>query len=277
MPKIKKFIEFSKLIENQILLEKTFDIDADVDYIFEKSKLGEFIDDVLAGKKPYENELYSLYFKDVVLSEISSSELSTDESIRAHEINPIKIFLGVSSLASYYKPLEHKIFISLNPNALFVMYQEGGYEELSDHDKEIIKYDLTHERVQTTIAHELSHWISDTLYNKHIERIIKRANELSNIEIMNLKQKNVNMTYFEIDAQIHGIKSLKRKFSNEEWDNLTLRDLMFRYPSLITIYKVLKSKYDMDVVLLWQKNLVKRMYRENLLGKNMKSFITEDF
>ena len=82
------------------------------------------------------------------------------------------------------------------------------------------------------------------------------------------------MTYFEIDAQVHSNKELKRNYDEKEWNELSLRDIMIKYPSLFAIYKA-TSNYGLDVALLWQKNLTRRLYREGLLGNNMKEFVRE--
>lgn len=275
MGKIKNFSEFHNIKESEILLEKTFNIDSDVDFIYEKGEFAKFIEDFNAGKKPHLDEFNSIQtIKHIVFNLISSSELQTEDCIRAHKVNPIDIYTGISVSGSHYSPINKSIFVTLNNSALRVYY-DGDFVFLSNSQKETIQNEITEERIKIAIHHELSHWISDSLYNKHIGRIINRAIELNAPDILKLKQKDVNMTYFEIDAQVHSIKELKRNYDEKEWNQLSLREIMIKYPSLIAVYKTLRNEFGLDVALLWQKNLVKRLHREGLLGNNMKEFVKE--
>lgn len=276
MNSIKKFDEFNNG-KYQPLLEKIFNIDADVDYIYEKSRFPEFIKDFNEGKKPYKSQLFSFEFNflDIIFNKIPSSELKTEECVKAHSILPLSISTGISRKGSHYYPITPSIFISINPNALSVYYNDDQ-EKLEDIDKKIISKEITENRLKIGIHHELSHWISDCLYNKHLSKLVHSANELQNPERMLLKQKDVNMTYFEIDAQVHSIHGLKRKFTQAQWDMLTLEDILTEYPSLVSIYRVLKKDHGLDVALIWQKNLIKRLEREGLLGKNMRTFVRKD-
>jgi len=147
-------------------------------------------------------------------------------------------------------------------------------------DYELFLNEITEHKLKATIAHELSHWISDSLYNSQIKKTINLAIKLDKHIKEVLRVEDVNMSYFEIDAQIHGIKQIKRK-KNKYWDTYTLTDLFFMYPPLRATTTVLYNKYSKEVLDIWLKNLITRMNRENLLGKNMKKFpsieeLTED-
>lgn len=276
MSSIKKFDEFNNTL--QPLLEKTFNIDADVDYIYEKSRFPEFLKNFNEGKEPYKYQLFSLEFNflDIIFNKIPSSELKTEECIKAHSIIPLDIITGISRKGSHYNPTKPSISISINPHALSVYYTDDE-KNLPDVEKKMLKREITEQRLKIGIHHELSHWISDCFYGKHITNIVSSALELQNPERMLLKQKDVNMTYFEIDAQVHSIKELKRNFSQEQWDMLTIEDIFKEYPSIMTVYRVLRKEHGLDVALIWQKNLIKRLQREGLLGKNMKTFLRKDF
>ena len=274
MSKIKNFSEYHNIEESQILFEKTFNIDSDVDHIYENGGFIDFLKAFNDGEKPYKDELNSIQTtRRIVFDLITSSELQTEDCINAHIRNPIDIYTGISILGSHYSPINKSIFVSLNSSALGVYYS-GDINFISPFQKESIHNEITEERIKIAIHHELSHWISDSLYNKHIGRIINRSLELKDNDIIKLKQKDVNMTYFEIDAQVHSIKELKRNYDEKEWNELSLRDIMIKYPSLFAIYKA-TSNYGLDVALLWQKNLTRRLYREGLLGNNMKEFVRE--
>lgn len=251
--------------------EKLFNVDDDVDYIIEKSGIEEFYNQVKEGKTPHFYEIID--DKEVAFLAIDSSELKSEDAIKANEVNPISIFIGFPNgkLGSHYNPLDKYILVSPNRTAFKILYKKED-DFLSDQELETFKNEFKLERLKHALAHELSHWISDSLYSSHIQKIIDRANELNDAEYMKLKKHDVNMTYFEIDAIVHSIKELKRQYTQEEWNQLTFREIMLEYTALSAVDKTLKSKYGLEIALIWQKNLFKRMQREGLLGLNMKSF-----
>lgn len=262
---------YIKSINEEVLNEKLFNVDDDVDYIIEKSGIEEFYNQVKEGKTPHFYEIID--DKEVAFLAIDSSELKSEDAIKANEVNPISIFIGFPNgrSGSHYNPLDKYILVSPNRTAFKILYKKED-EFLSDQELETFKNEFKLERLKHALAHELSHWISDSLHSSHIQKIIDRANELNDAEYMKLKKHDVNMTYFEIDAIVHSIKELKRQYTQEEWDQLTFRQIMLEYTALSAVDKTLKSKYGLEIALIWQKNLFKRMQREGLLGLNMKSF-----
>jgi hypothetical protein len=79
------------------------------------------------------------------------------------------------------------------------------------------------------------------------------------------------MTHFEIDAQIHGIKTLKQQHTTAQWNKMTIEELLDFYPPLHGTWTTTKQ-YGKEVNDIWKKLLLKRMAREKILGKNMRSF-----
>lgn len=254
-----------------ILLEKTFDIMADVDLIYDrffKSLISEF-----NNKKIDENWL--LKYKKL---KMSSLELKTKDARKANKINPITIVTDLfDKNNNYYNTHELKINISVNMKVLDA-YVKSNYNEkllsiiLGVGSEKLFKHEITKHRLKSSIYHELSHWISDSLYNRHIKTLVDLAKKYKNPELLKLKQKDINLTYFEIDAQIHAIRNLKNMFK-DEWDTFTLDKVFLYYNSLWNIAKEVYQKYGEDILIIWQKNLITRMARENLLGKNMRHFI----
>jgi len=139
-------------------------------------------------------------------------------------------------------------------------------------NKRLFSKELNESNIKATIWHELSHWLNDTIHNRNITKLINVAANLKNSEVLLLNKPNINMTYFEIDALIHGIKGVKN-IKSKIWDKMDLEDLFVECTSLAFIYNTIYSKHGQDVVNVWQKLLVKRMVREGLLGKNMKKLI----
>lgn len=265
------FRGYIEYINENILNEKLFNINDDVDYIVSESGIEEFYNEIRAGKRPFYDDMIN--DREIAFLSTDSSELKSEEARKAHAINPILIFIGFPNglIGSHYNALDKYILVSPNRTFFKALYKK---EEDSLHklDKEIFSNEFKIERFKQALAHELSHWISDSLHNSHIQKIIDRANDLNDADYIKLKNKDVNMTYFEVDALIHAIKELKRQYTQEEWDSLTIRDIMLEYTSMQTIDRRLKDNYGLEVALIWQKNILKRMQREGLLGLNMKSY-----
>jgi len=255
-----------------LLLEKTFNIQKDVDIIYNKF-FKKFIDAIKIEHILSDYKQYIESSKDVTFGLIDSNNLISKDCKKASILSPVKIQCGLYDKGSfYYLGSENFIQISLSYSAVKYLFQNNFIITLlSKSEQKAIVNELTEERVKSTISHELSHWLSDTLHNKHMTNLFILAKELKQPELVLLKQKNVNMTYFEIDAQIHAIKNLK-KLNLKNWNNMTLTDIAFKYTSLKSIVRDLYIHYGKEILDIWQKNLIKRMAREKLLGKNMKQF-----
>lgn len=262
---------YLKSLNEDRVNEKLFNIEDDVDYIIEESGIEDFYKDLKSGKMPYYTEIIN--DEEIAFLVMKSDELRSEDAVKAHAVNPISIFIGFAkgNIGSHYNPKDKYLLASPTRSAFKVLYL-GEEDELEPSKRETLKKDLSLERLKYALAHELSHWISDSLHNKHIESIIDRANDLNDAEYMKLKKQDVNMTYFEIDAIIHSIKEMKRRYTEEEWNNLTFRDIMLDYTALNVVDNLLKERYGLEVALIWQKNLFQRMHREGILGKNMRTF-----
>jgi hypothetical protein len=255
---------FVKSMKDYRLYEKTFSIGKDVDFIY-KIGFKKVIDDFQSeGILPP----YDIYL------ETDSSQLKSKDCVQAHRNNPVNIYGGTQGLGSYYSSKDKVISISINFDA--VKYYPKKHLMTPNSLKAIDK-EISEIAVKETIYHELSHWISDSLYNTYIGNLVARAKNISEDDpnwkekikkIMSMGKVNVNMTHFEIDAQIHAIKQAKRMLK-KEWDEMTFLDLFYEYNSLRAIAKIL-YKIGEDVYREWFKDLVKRMNREGLLGKNMR-------
>ncbi len=126
--------------------------------------------------------------------------------------------------------------------------------------------------IKKTIAHELSHWASDTTHNRYIDKMLIKAQETDDKNVtLTGKAKIPGQTHYELDATIHGLKQQKRAHS-KTWNKMDLKDLIFLDPTLYAIGSQIarmgQKEFD-----LWQKDLVKRMQREKLLGKKMRNFV----
>jgi len=245
-------------IVTSFFLEKTFNIKKDVDFLYDKG-FKSFIDTFQKSGE--------LSIIDYI--ELSSGKLQTNDSRKAHKENPITIKMGFTHITAY-NPFTRTIYISVPEKAYtFFLNKE---DEATTIKSNIIAYqnDLTENRIKASIAHELSHWISDSLHSSHLKKLFTISKNLNDADYIKLKHEDVNMTYFEIDAQIHGIKNLKQRYNIKDWDEITTESLFMMYTSLRNIYYILYKTYGLDICKIWLKALFKRMSREKLLGQNMK-------
>ena len=250
--------------------ESLFSIESDIDMIVERSGMGKFYEDIARGERPYYDEMVGN--GEIVFLIMESSELRSADAVRAHSVNPVHILIGFpkGDVQSQYSPLDRFVLVSPNRKLFRALYLDDR-SNLDSVERKIYDKEFRIERFRQTLAHELSHWISDSLYGSHIKGLIDRANKLGRADYMKLRKHDVNMTYFEIDALVHGIKELRRGYTLEEWDALTFGDLMGLYSSMGVIESRLRENYGEEVSLIWQRSMVKRMDREGLLGRGMRS------
>ena len=291
-----------------LITEKTFSISRDVKYIYDEcfdplirdiwlhAGSGKFLDfnplavaRIRNGKfKKFWSQVFTgsrLSADGAVFKQISSRDLPSKDAQNASKFNEATIFCGVLTGGNFYRPYEtvramspHKnapsvISLSINHMAVNVALAGGsfGQKDLPTAHLRDFSNEFNPARIKSTIAHEISHWMNDTFHNFHITKTLKTVRELSDPEILKLHKKDVNMTHFEIDAQVHGIKQLKMKYK-KTWDTLTLPEIFAEYNSLKFMGGSIYKNYGKEVGDIWQKALVKRLARENLLGKKMNKF-----
>lgn len=293
----------------QYITEKTFMISKDVNYIYNEcfdpvikeiwknagTGKGKFlgfndytVDRLLKGK-------YSKFFTRVkqgygyvIIDKLFSEKLPSKQAQKASKVNPAVIECGSFTEGNYYRPMETQkayqseadksiISLSMNHSALNTMLNNNIKYILKDRLSSFYQ-EFRPERMKATIAHEISHWMHDTFHNFQLTNLLKTIRELGRSDLILLNKKDVNMTYFEIDAQIHGIKQLKMA-NRKVWNEWELKDVYFHYNSLRYMGGSIYKNHGKEIGDLWQKALVKRMAREKLLGKNMKKFAKypEDF
>lgn len=253
----------------QSLNETTYDIDADVDLVYKMCGMKKFLEEF--AKNDYTR--IPKYTKKT----FDSSVLKCPQSVASHKVNPITISGELGTGDNFYDMAGHRIQLSI-PKNVVDLYQEQYplFYDLDGESQRMIKSELNESRRKATIYHELSHWISDSLHNSHITNIVKHVvnepNRDKAIKLKNLGKYDVGETYYEIDAQIHGIKQIKRSKTDSEWNNMSLDDLFYLYPSLNSIKNKLKRSPNDNELYNWIRALITRMNREGLLGKNMTDF-----
>jgi hypothetical protein len=191
------------------LVEKTFNIKKDVQLVYDKL-FKHFIAELKRGEYPPDEIIQGSMKGMGYTRDTMSSDLLRSKSARAaHAIKPVEIRSGVFPSPAY-NPLDNVIMLTFNPQVLNILRQ-GATDILQPDEIRRFNSETSPNRIKATIAHELSHWMNDVLHNSHIEKVVDLAKEYNDPGILKLGKEDVNMTHFEIDAQIHGIKTLKQQ------------------------------------------------------------------
>ena len=228
--------------------------------------------------------LYELYFRKGVeeveqtrringdtfeQTDTDTSILKNELCVKAHAINPCTIVVNKAS--NHYNPNKKLISIAISlQGANYVINEFGGdldraIEEMDPRQAVTMKKEFTEAKIKGSIHHELVHWLDDTFNNQHIKKRIDKNIKLHNAgEALPFNSVTVNAHYMEIQAQIHNIKQLYNKHS-DEWDTLSFEDMIHLSPTLTNTYRSLPYSLKME----WVKKIKMRMFREGLLGKKM--------
>jgi hypothetical protein len=251
------------------LNEKTYAIGADVDYIYNKA----FKKIVKDFEKDWKKTIDYLITERTFIT-IPSTDLKSRQSKKASEIKPILIFCGSFSRGNFYRPAYNEISLSINRNAVQYIYDKSKFYDnlkeivdmLPQPSRKSIINSFKEADIKGTIYHELSHWLNDVFHNQHISKKLQKSKETHDISVLQ-KHGTTLFTDYEIDAQVHALKQIKRNYK-KEWDNLTWMDIIEIKSSFEVIFKQLKSS-SKKVQEEYRKNLTKRLNREKLLGRAM--------
>lgn len=234
----------------QHLQEATFNLDNDVNFIYNKY-FKKYLDYMHKNKE----------FLKVNKATINSSMLRSSDSKKAHEVNPVKIYIGGNN-GNIYLPFKKEIHLSLNDNAVSAMqHKTFKNSSVRDTGNPMLADEFSAKKVKATIYHELSHWVDDSLHGNHIANTLtKHGGKLGTTNI------SVGVHPIEINAQIHGVKAYKQQMNPKKYDRLTFDELVSKNVSLNTVVVKLKKTGEYET---WRKIFIKRLDRENLLGKSM--------
>lgn len=260
MDNVRKIVRDVLKENTDLINERLMNVDDDVDYIYDT-----FFREDIDTLKETGVITSSMFDKYAITTHILKSPLSQ----KAHAINPCEI--EINSGNNFYSPIKSLMGMGITNNALnYVMGFDGSLdsasEELFNDGQAIasrnIKYEFSESKIKGTIHHELAHWIDDTLHNQHIKNRAIKASEFG--FGMTRKGLPINADKLEIQGQIHNIVQLKKEHQ-QNWDSLTFDDLVGLSPTLYNVNNQLSG----DVKINWKRDLLKRMSREGLLGKNM--------
>lgn len=257
----------------KIIKEKTFDISLkDVNFIIND------VQNTIFKIIPNWNSINSNFFrKNSFKSEILIDRAndfifnSIDCQIAKSQI-PIQINFGLLRSNVMYPPLSNvdqnspyvinfgfsifrlkevkTIIVENNLNGIISFDDFKKYMPIQNYNEFVLYFSKN--RLQNSLTHELTHWLDDFHHNESIRKaaLISKFNGK-----------------IEINAQIHVISMLKLR-NKSSWDNINIFDLLNLDQSLKDTYRKLSSINKKESI-KWLKSLMKRMYREKLLGKKM--------
>lgn len=245
------------LIEN-LITEAIFNIDDDVDMIYDN-----FFKDDLEELLRTRRLTKGMFYPTITDTRILSNPLC----VEANEKNPSRIFINAKDKGNMYNPNTSVISITVSMAAIdFIKESNNNLDEalykLDDQYFRQFKSDLSEEKIKGSIYHELSHWLDDTFHNRKVKRAVDKF--IAKGKKIGKNNMPIDADKLEIQAQIHNIHQLKRKYS-DIWDELTFDEMMDKSITIKVVYKMLPLKYRDR----WVRDLKTRMYREGLLGKKM--------
>lgn len=250
---------------HEILTESLYDINDDVDLIYNKY-FSNLVKDVNGNR----------WNGEVTPQTTTTAILSSDLAKKANELNPCRILINSPNQGNYYEPGTKTISICI-PEIVFTLLNQNNRNKRTTSQKvssiptrpndpylgNQFSNEVTPAIVKGSINHELTHWIDDTLNNRHLTNKIKKAQQSGHTQLF--PGRNVNSHYMEIQSQIHNVLQLKREYA-DGWDNLTFLQMISNSGPLHNVYKSLDGAEKVQ----WTRQLKLRMSREGLLGKNMR-------
>lgn len=248
--------EVKKTLREGLITEAIYNIDDDVDLIYDIF-FKEDLEELLKNRKLKPGMFYNMI--------TDTSILNNPLCVKANEQNPCKIL--INSYNNIYNPNTKTISITVSKMALeFIKQNSNDFDKALDYleyeDVKKIKSDLSEEKIKGSIHHELTHWLDDTFNNHRVKRAIDRF--IKKNKKVGRNNIPIDADTLEIQAQIHNIHQLKRKYQ-DIWDTLTFNEMMNMSITIRVVYNNLPLKYRDR----WVRDLKTRMYREGLLGKRM--------
>lgn len=215
-------------------------------------------------------EIINKYETGKPLKVFDSSMLTSKLAKEAHDVNPIKIFTYLIGDGNMYTPSQSTIYISLEAGIYYAM--SNNLSGIPFHQIHMLKNETLDIRIKSTIRHELTHWIDDSIHNFYITKALKGAGQVK--QAGGDWQKHIQKTLWngetdaylgshEINAYTNQIAELKRRLGAAKYNKLTWRDLITYIPSIDGSNNRLGAPF--------RRKLFTRMSREGLLGPNMRA------
>jgi len=257
---------------SSLLLEKTFDIDEDVDYVWDngyRQLVTDYIDNPARFYKIANNAQTQKFYS------IKSSSLPSQFAIKATNNNPIVINIGLYRSNSY-QPNNKVIELTLNYSAVNYLNITGLDNSDSINEVPQIVNEFNEESLKASIAHEITHWLEDSLHNSKIKKALQQyKNQINKSKLSNFNKNFIDVfkltSGHELESVIHEIKQIKRNVSEDKWNNMTFKDLASIKPKFNHYFNKIQQKLDKDQIQDFVKKFYSRLNREGLLGNKMRN------
>jgi hypothetical protein len=204
---------------------------------------------------------YQNWYKPIKV--LNSSILKSKEASLAHELSPVTINLYLflpPEKGNSYVPIKNEINIGI-PSVIRGIINYKSHT-LNTHLKDIIA-DASEIKLKSTIRHELTHWIDDTLHNRHITNMIVNPKFIKQVNTAFAANHRKDIRYLmphEITAMVNQIAELKRRLGDKKYNSLTWVELVALIPGL--------NSLNVDMGQEWRKLMFTRLAREKLVGTN---------
>lgn len=198
----------------------------------------------------------------LVIDEFSSEDFVSPLAQVAHNINPIKIYVGFPIHSPQYSADRNYITLGIPINILTYFKNKRSMEQMQDNDLLFFMQNaFSYYNNRSVMRHELTHWLDDTFHGRHI---------LQKTETGRMQQFNVPSSPTEIQAIVHQIHQLRRDIRGAEWiedpqkvipwNKMDFNDLTYMIPGLR-----IQIMNDPE----FTKKLLSRLWREKLLTPKM--------
>lgn len=132
-------------------------------------------------------------------------------------------------------------------------------------------------KVKKTDAHELNHWLSDTMHNFHLTKGSEQYVKLSKSARM-AQDATSTQSAHELDAQVQAIQQVKDTVGEEMYNTFDWTDLFQVHRSLASNFRVYSrfGKYVLQDANFdeMMKRFARRLHREGLLTQKMRKLPT---
>jgi len=259
------------------LTEKTFAIDKDVELLYDKSGIEDLFKAINRGDEDYVysflNSRYDKSSGETIFFKSTSAILKNRNSKQAHKVNPVDIRIGSFFYGSYYDINKKVIQVSIHSSALDMIMKNrldfGAMKFQLGVMFDRFKSEFSPASFKGTIAHELTHWIDDSLHNEFITKRVNKAKEKGEQIKGNLA--DVNHSNFEVNSQIHAMKSIRKGMKKKEFDKINWETFFKLKSSFVSNFKNFRTEDDYDKFV---KAFVSRLHREKILPKGMQRILT---
>lgn len=208
------------------------------------------------------------------LKTIKSSELKSKLAKQAHAVNPIEInvwLIGPQNTSNNYNPGKKTIDIHLPHSVAEAMINR--LITIPHYQIASLMNEVSEVKHKSTIRHELTHWIDDSIHNFHIKKSMERIQDILHTgdrrgaekawkAMLNHGEEDIYLSPVEITPMVNQIAEYKRRVPKKIWDSITWADLMVALPSL--------GSLNQNFGATWRKKMFTRLARENLIGKNFR-------